>query len=84
MPEFDIIGIEEGRGKLSGHVGAFVCMTDEGQEFKAKMSGSTEKLKEYFENHDLWKKKQLTVQFQDLTAYGLPRFPVGLRIKEME
>lgn len=82
--EFEIIGIEEGRGKLMGHVGAFVCLTEDGQQFKAKMSGSTEKLKEYFENHDLWKDKQLTIQFQDLTSYGIPRFPVGLRIREPE
>lgn len=82
--EFEIVGIEEGRGKLSGHVGAFVCKMDEGMEFKAKMSGSTEKLKEYFEDHKLWRGKLLTVQFQDLTSYGIPRFPVGLRIREAE
>jgi DNA ligase 1 len=80
--EFEIVGIEEGRGKLTGHVGAFVCKTEDGQEFKAKMSGSTERLKEYFDNHSLWRGKLLTVQFQDLTSYGIPRFPVGLRFKE--
>ena len=80
--EFKIVGIEEGRGKLSGHVGAFVCLTDSGEEFKAKMSGSTERLREYFLNSSLWEGRNLTVQFQDLTAYGIPRFPVGLRIRE--
>ena len=80
--EFEILGIEEGRGKLSGHVGAFVCKTKEGKEFKAKMSGDTSKLKEYFKNHNLWKGKKLTVQYQSLTNYGIPRFPVGLRIRE--
>jgi DNA ligase-1 len=82
--EFEIIGIEEGRGKLAGHVGAFVCLTDDGQEFKAKMSGSTERLKEYFEDHSLWENKMLTVQFQDYTSYGIPRFPVGLRMRNPE
>jgi DNA ligase-1 len=80
--EFRIIGVEQGRGKLTGHVGAFVCLTSNDQEFKAKMSGSTEKLKEYWENMDLWRGKFLTVQFQDFTSYGIPRFPVGLRIRE--
>ena len=80
--EFEITGIEEGRGKLAGHVGAFVCRTKDGQEFKAKPSGATERLREYFLNHGLWRGKQLVVQFQDLTSYGIPRFPVGLRIKE--
>jgi DNA ligase-1 len=84
--EFEIIGIEEGRGKLAGHVGAFICHIDNPtsdiKQFKAKMAGNTERLKEYFENHGLWKGRLLTVQFQDLTSYGIPRFPVGLRIRE--
>lgn len=80
--EFLIIGIEEGRGKLTGHVGAFVCEMSDGKEFKAKMSGDTEKLKEYFENKLLWKDQFLVVKFQEYTNYGIPRFPVGVRIKE--
>lgn len=82
--EFAIIGIEEGRGKLQGHVGAFICMTGDGREFKAKMCGSTEKLKEYFEDHSLWKGEKLTVQFQDFTSYHIPRFPVGKAIRNYD
>lgn len=80
--EFEITGIEEGRGKLAGHVGAFVCRTKDGQEFKAKPAGATERLREYFLNHGLWQGRELVVQYQDLTSYGIPRFPVGLRLKE--
>jgi DNA ligase-1 len=79
--EFKIIGIEEGRGKLAGHA-IFVCETSEGNSFKAKMKGDTERLKEYFDNHSLWEGKKLTVKYQGLTAYGIPRFPVGMRIHE--
>lgn len=80
--EFEIVGIEEGRGKLAGHVGAFVCRTKGGLEFKAKPAGATERLREYFLNRSLWEGRDLVVQFQDLTSYGIPRFPVGLRLKE--
>jgi ATP-dependent DNA ligase len=80
--EFEITGIEEGRGKLAGHVGAFVCKTKDGQEFRAKPAGATEQLRKYFLDHSLWQGRELVVQFQDLTSYGLPRFPVGLRLKE--
>ena len=81
--EFEIIGIDEGRGKLTGHVGSFVCRTANGKEFLAKMAGDTDKLKEYFENHALWQGKQLTVKFQGLTGKEqVPRFPVGLRIRD--
>ncbi len=83
--EFEITGIDEGRGKLAGHVGAFVCQTKDGKEFLAKMSGDTSRLKEYFDNHKLWKGKQLTVKFQGLTgANGVPRFPVGVAIRDYE
>lgn len=83
--EFTIIGIEEGRGKLQGHVGSFVCKTSSGKEFLAKMSGDTSKLQEYFENHTLWKDKKLTVQYQGLTGKeGVPRFPVGVAIRDYE
>lgn len=83
--EYEIVGIDEGRGKLTGHVGAFRCKDSRGTEFLAKMSGETAKLKEYFENHSLWKGKQLTVKYQGLTgANGVPRFPVGIAIRDYE
>jgi len=81
--EFNIIGIKEGRGKLTGHVGSFVCVTDKGIPFEAKMMGATEVLQQYFVNHGLWKDKRLTVKYQGITnKNGVPRFPVGVRIRE--
>ncbi len=83
--EFDIVGVEEGRGRLTGHVGAFVCRTSDGKEFLAKMSGATDNLRKLFTDESLWRGKRLTVQYQGLTgANGVPRFPVGLRIREEE
>jgi DNA ligase-1 len=83
--EFSIVGVQEGRGKLQGHVGSFICVTQDGAEFLVKMSGSTDKLKEYFQDHSLWKDRFLTVQYQSLTGKNnVPRFPVGLRIRELE
>lgn len=81
--EFDIVGVEEGRGKLTGHA-IFVCRTEEGTQFLAKMKGDTERLKDYFDNHQLWQGKKLTVQYQGITAYGMPRFPVGVAIRDYE
>jgi DNA ligase-1 len=83
--EFDIIGIDEGRGKLQGHVGAFLCRTGDGKSFLAKMSGDTANLKTYFTDHKLWEGKRLTVKYQGLTgANGVPRFPVGVAIRDYE
>jgi ATP-dependent DNA ligase len=83
--EFEIIGVDEGRGKLAGHVGAFRCRTADGKEFLAKMSGETGRLRDYFTNHSLWSGKRLTVQYQGLTGKeGVPRFPVGIAIRDYE
>jgi DNA ligase-1 len=83
--EFPIIGIEEGRGKLQGHVGSFICRTPDGKEFLAKMSGDTERLRDYFKDHSLWEGKLLTVKYQGLTgAEQVPRFPVGVTIRDYE
>jgi DNA ligase-1 len=83
--EFEIIGVEEGRGKLAGHVGAFVCKMSNGKEFLAKSKGSTERLKAYWDNPKLWLGKKLTVQYQGLTgAEKVPRFPVGIEIRDYE
>lgn len=82
--EFPIVGVEEGRGKLAGHA-IFVCRTGSGKEFLAKMRGETSKLKEFFDNRTLWNGKLLTVQYQGLTGKeGVPRFPVGVAIRDYE
>ena len=83
--EFPIVGIEEGRGKLRGHVAAFVCEGKDGNTFKAKLDGNTSFLKECFNNSGLWEGKKLTVRYQGLTTKsGVPRFPVGKSIRDYE
>lgn len=79
--EFRITGVEEGRGKMKGHA-IFVCETSGGKEFKAKMRGSLELLAEIFENQSVYIGKSLTVMYQGLTKDGIPRFPVGVRVRE--
>jgi DNA ligase-1 len=82
--EFEIVGVEEGRGKLAGLVGAFVCKTDDGTEFRVKPSGDQSATADYLQNPDKVIGRLLTVQFQGLTGTNkVPRFPVGLRIREM-
>lgn len=79
--EFKIVGVEEGRGKMSGHA-IFVCETELGKTFKAKMKGSMDELVKYFENPETVIGKIVTVQFQGRTNDGIPRFPVAIRFRE--
>lgn len=80
--EFTIIGVGEGRGKLAGHA-IFQCETKTGTQFDVKMKGELTKLKAIFDNQKAYIGKQLTVSYQGLTgANQVPRFPVGLRLRE--
>ena len=81
--DFKIIGVNEGRGRLIGHVGSFRCVDAKGVEFDAKMEGKTEYLEELFEHPELWRGKLATVRYQNLTgAAGVPRFPIVSSIRE--
>ncbi len=83
--EFPIIGIKEGRGKLVGHVGAFLCTVPaNGNEFEVKLSGNTDRLRECFNDPALWMGKRMTVRYQGFTKYGHPLFPVGIAIRDYE
>lgn len=84
--EFKVVGMEEGRGKLQGHAAKFICEIDDKhgkRTFKAKNKGALSKLKEYFENHKLWKNKILTVTFMGYTNKNkVPRHGVGKAFRD--
>jgi len=85
--EFKVVGIIEGRGKLAGHVGSFVCeINDERgkRTFDVKLKGKLGFLKDCFEDESLWKGKLMTVQFQNYSKKNYkPIFPVGLRFRDI-
>ena len=83
--EFKIIGVEEGRGKLKGHVGAFICEVPVGDTLATcavKLAGDTSVLAQAWQQPDKWIGKMLTVKYQGRTAAGVLRFPVGLRLRD--
>lgn len=80
--EFPVLSVEEGRGKLVGHA-IFVCRTKNGVDFRAKLKGKQEELKQYFDHPELAVGRTLTVKYQGLTnKNGVPRFPVAMRFRE--
>lgn len=79
--EFEIVGINEGRGKLAGH-GIFVCRLENGGTVEAKMAGDTAKLKEFLEQPHKFIGRKLTIKYQGRTKTGSLRFPVALRLRE--
>jgi DNA ligase OB-like domain len=75
------VDIEEGRGKMAGKA-VFHCEVAPGKTFKCKLVGRLDDLEQYLREPDKWLGKMVTVQYQNLSADGIPRFPVALRFRE--
>ena len=81
--EYKIVGFKEGDGVEKGCV-IWVCETKKGQTFSVRPRGTHEERAEAFKKAASQVGKKLTVRFQELTDDGLPRFPVGLVIRDYE
>ena len=79
--EYLITGYEEGSGDLEGCVGSFICRTTDGKQFNVKLAAPEKTLKHYFEHPKEFMGRPLTVQYQQLSEDGIPRFPVGKAIR---
>lgn len=80
--EYSVIGAEEGRGKDAGTVGSFVCTTDDGKKFNARLKATHARRTELFRHPEQWTNMLLTVTYQNLTADGIPRFPIGKGLRK--
>jgi DNA ligase-1 len=49
-----------------------------------KPEGTIKERERYYREREEYMGKQLTVRFQNLTALGVPRFPVGVTIRDYE
>ena len=62
----------------------WIVETENGQEFRVRPEGTRELRREWFENGDDYIGEMLTVKFFELTDDGVPRFPVGIAIRDYE
>tara|TARA_R100000951_G_scaffold9486_3_gene8392 strand:- start:4560 stop:5663 length:1104 start_codon:yes stop_codon:yes gene_type:complete len=76
--EFEIVGVEEGKGKLTGKVGRLVF-----DGFDSAVNGDHEYLEKLYNSGNLIG-KMATVKYFELTAYGKPRFPKVIAIRDFE
>jgi len=85
--EYRIVGAEEGKGKDKGTV-IWICGSGDNTRgvgtFSVRPKGTFEERTEWFKNYKSYVGKNLTVQFQNLTNGGIPRFPVGIAIRDYE
>ena len=81
--EGEILGVEDGKGREKGL--ALIKVKDpRGNEFSVRPSATFEQRKIWFDDPNLLVGKQITYQFQNLSEFGVPRFPVGKDIRDYE
>ncbi len=81
--EYEIVGAKTGHGRDANAV-VWVCKTGDGREFTVKPEGTIKERERYYREREGYMGKHLTVRFQNLTALGVPRFPVGVTIRDYE
>lgn len=81
--EYPIVGAEEAKGKDKGTV-VWICQMPCGTRFSVRPRGTHAERSTWLQDSQRYRGKMLTVQFQNLTDGGIPRFPVGLGIRDYE
>ena len=81
--EYKIVDALEGQGNDIGTV-VWICETPKGQTFKCRPKGTRDDRRDKYKNRKQYFGKLLTVKYQELTNDGIPRFPVGIAIRDYE
>lgn len=81
--EYEIIGYKNGRGSEKECI-IWICKTKDGKRFNVRPSGTFDERKKIYKNADRYIGKFLTVRYQELTSDNIPRFPVGIIIRDYE
>ena len=80
--EYKIVDVKEGTGREKG-TAIWVCEIGE-HTFSAKPEGTLEFRRKLLLEKEKYIGKNLTVRYQNLTTLGVPRFPVGIAIRDYE
>ena len=75
--ECKVIGYTKGKGKYKDVIGAIQCQLDDGTRFKIG-TGLSDRLRINPPKIG----EMITFKYQNFTKYGMPRFPVFLRVRE--
>jgi len=81
--EGEIIGIAEGKGREKG-IALIKVKDPRGNEFNVRPAATFKQRKVWFDDPSLIVGKRMTYHFQNLSEFGVPRFPVGKDIRDYE
>jgi len=68
---------------LKNGTAIWVCKVGE-QHFSVRPEGTLEVRRKFLQDQGNYIGKQLTVRYQNLTTLGIPRFPVGVVVRDYE
>ena len=82
--EYKIVDAVEADGKDKGTV-IWICETEaNGTQFNVRSRGTLAQRAKWWQEREEHIGKMLTVRFQNLSDFGVPRFPVGLAFRDYE
>ena len=81
--EFTIVGYKEATGSDKGTI-VFRCDAGNGKTFDVRPTGSRDERAKMFRQGNSYIGKELTVKYFELTKDGIPRFPVGISVRDYE
>ncbi len=81
--EFEIVGAKTGHGRDANSV-VWVCETCDGHQFTVRPEGTIAQREKQYSEREKFMGKMLTVRFQNLTTIGVPRFPIGVVVRDYE
>lgn len=82
--EAKIIEVLEGKGQMEGAAAKFRVKHRDGMKFKVTMSATLEEKREWFADPKSIIGKRVTYKYQDKSNDDIPRFPIGLAIRDYE
>ena len=81
--EGTITDVLQGKDRNEG-AAIFVLEDPRGNTFKCVPHGTLEDLQRYYANKEDYIGQSYTYKYQELTKYGVPRFPTGVRFRNYE
>ena len=82
--EFEIVGFKEGKGNDKNTI-IFTCkIKNSSKTFEVRPRGTRDERTKMFDNGNSYIGKKMTVKYFELTDEGIPRFPVGVAVRDYE
>lgn len=78
--ELEIVEIEEGNGNWAGKAKAVVLKMKDGRTCRASIKGTMLYAEQVLKNKTKYVGKLATIQYQNLTPDGMPRFPICIEL----